>query len=131
MRMRPLIAALIVAGTARASAQTFNKVQFIFFHSNDGKTEYNPPRQLVLTKAADIAKLTKFLPGLGLNKGGLKASGWDEWGTIRLMRAKGPGIAVFFPGDAKLFSMIGKSGAFPTAKGFKDYLLDIEKQAKQ
>lgn len=129
--MRTLVAGAFLCVAALASSQSFVKVQFIFFRSNDGKTAYNPPRQLFFTKKADIEKLTKFLPGLGYSKGGLKPGGWDGWGTIRLIRTKGPGISVFFPPDGKIYSMVGKKGDFPAAKGFKDYLLEIENQAKQ
>ena len=128
--MKSLFVAAILAFVGNVSAQTFVKAQFIFFRTNEGKT-YNPPKQFVITNQQELSKLTKFLPGLGYSKGGLKPGGWDGWGTVRLMRAKGAGIAVFFSPDGKVFSMVGKQGDFPAAKGFKDYLLGIEKQAKQ
>ena len=128
--MRSLFVAALVAATVAASAQSFIRAQIIFFRGSDGKS-YNPPKQITIKGKVDLAKLAKFMPGLGLSKGGLKPGGWDGWGTIRLMRAKGAGIAVFFSPDAKVYSMVGKNGDFPASKGFKEYLLDIEKQAKQ
>lgn len=128
--MKLFLAIAFFSMIAVASAQDFYKVQFIFFRSNDGKTIYRPARQLVISDKSEIARLTKFLPGLGYEKGGLKAGGWDGWGTVRLMRSKGAGIQVFFPGDGKLFSMVGKHGDFPAAKGFREYLLEIEKRSK-
>ncbi|MFI5385962.1 MAG: hypothetical protein ACHQ50_07560 [Fimbriimonadales bacterium] len=129
--MGSLLMAMLLVVAALVPAQSFVKAQFIFFLPNDGKVPYNPPRQLVLTAPDDIAKLTKFLPGLGLAKGGLKPGGWSAWGTLRLMRAKGPGLAVFFRSDGKVYSVVGKPGDFPAARGFRDYLLEIEKKAKQ
>lgn len=130
MSLRTTIVAALFAIGAVGHAQSFSRAQFIFFRANDGKT-YNPPKQLVLTDTAEIAQLTHFLPGLGYSKGGLKPGGWDAWGTVRLIRPKGPGIAVFFRADGKVFSMVGKQGDFPAAKGFRDYLIEIEKKAKQ
>ena len=128
--MRSLLVAAFLAAALSSSAQSFIRAQIIFFRGSDGKS-YNPPKQITIKSQSDIAKLTKFMPGLGYSKGGLKPGGWDGWGTIRLVRAKGPGIAVFFSPDAKVYSMVGKNGDFPASKGFKDYLLEIEKQAKQ
>lgn len=122
--------ALFIAAIAPAPAQSFVKAQFIFFRSNDGKTAYNPPRQLVLTDPKEIAKLTHFMPGLGLAKGGLEPAGWRAWGLARLIRPKGPGMQVFFSPDGKVFSVAGKQGDFPALKGFLLFLADIEKRAK-
>jgi len=129
--MRAIFAASLLALAVIASAQTFTKVQVIFLCTNDGKTPYNPPKQIAFAKQADIEKLRRFLPGLGLNRGGLKPGGWTAWGTIRFIRPKGPGIAVFFSSDGKLYSMVSKPGDFPAGKGFKDYLAALETQAKQ
>ncbi|HVT13360.1 MAG TPA: hypothetical protein VHE55_13925 [Fimbriimonadaceae bacterium] len=128
--MRLVWVAAFLAVAVAASAQSFVKAQFIFFRTNDGKKEYTPPRQIVLTDKAEIAKLTHFMPGLGLPKSGLPPAKWDAWGIVRLMRPKGPGMQVFFPYDGKFYSVIGKQGDFPAAKGFRDFLLNIEKRAK-
>jgi hypothetical protein len=128
--MKLLCAAVLFASFALASSQSIYKMQFIFFRSNDGKTIYHPAKQISISEKTEIAKLIKFLPGLGYGKGGLKPGGWDGWGTVRLMRTKGSGIQVFFPGDGAVYSVIGKQGDFPAGKGFRDYLLDIEKKAK-
>src|SRR5579862_4400024 len=114
MRSLTVLAATLTLVSV-GSAQSFVKAQFIFFRDGEGKS-YNPPRQFSMTKAADLAKISKFLPGLGLPKGGLKPSGWTGWGTIRLLRTKGPGLAVFFSSDGKVYSMIGKTGDFPAGK---------------
>jgi hypothetical protein len=129
--VRPLIAIAILAIAATTPAQRFVKAQFIFFRTNDLKSAYNPPRQLVITDQKELDKLTKFLPGLGFGKGGLKPGEWQAWLTIRLIRAKGPGIQVFVPPDARFYSLVAKPGDFPAGKGFKDFLLEIEKKAKQ
>ncbi|HTQ09122.1 MAG TPA: hypothetical protein VMI31_03540 [Fimbriimonadaceae bacterium] len=127
--MRSALAAFLVFASSLALGQTFTRVQFVFLCGDDGKKPYNPPKQLVLTKQSDIEKLLKFLPGLGLNRGGLKPGGWTAWGTIRFIRPKGPGIALFFSPDGARYSMVARPGDFPAAKGFKEYLLGIEKQA--
>jgi hypothetical protein len=120
----------VLAGAAIAHAQTFVRAQFIFFRDKDGKS-YSPPKQLTITDQDELAKLTRLIPGVGLNKGGLKPGGWDGWGTIRLVRKNGAGIQVFFPADGKRFSMVGIQGDFPAVKGFAAFLADVEKRAKQ
>src|SRR5579871_4658654 len=106
MRVHALVTTLL--GAAFTAAQTpFYKAQFIFLRDETGKY-LNPPRQVTLNKQGDLLKLVKFVPGVGLSKGGLKPGGWDAWGTIRLMRAKGAGIQLFFSVDGKLYSMAGK-----------------------
>jgi hypothetical protein len=126
--MRFFLVFMVFAAVAAASAQRFVKAQLIFFRSNDMKTAYNPPRQVVITVQAELDKLTKFLPGLGFSEGGLKPGGWAGWVTIRLIRAKGPGIQIFVPPSAKVYSMVAKHGDFPAGKGFKEFLLELEKK---
>jgi hypothetical protein len=122
--------ALLACG-ALASAQGFVKAQVIFFRPASGETAYDPPKQITITDKNELAKISKLLPGLGLSKGGLKPSGWAGWGTMRLIRAKGPGLQVFFRSDGKVYSMVGKQGDFPAGKGFLEFLTDLEKRAKQ
>jgi hypothetical protein len=126
--VRSLFVALAFVVVAGASAQRFVKAQLIFFRSNDMKTAYNPPRQVVITDQAELDKLTKFLPGLGFSEGGLKPGGWAGWLTIRLIRAKGAGIQIFVPPSGKVYSMVAKHGDFPAGKGFKEFLLGLEKK---
>ncbi|HWA82767.1 MAG TPA: hypothetical protein VG820_05010 [Fimbriimonadaceae bacterium] len=128
--MRSLWLAALLAAAAASHAQSFVKAQYIFFRTNDAKKEYPSPLQLVVTDQSEIGKLTHYLPGLGLPKSGLPPAGWRAWGMVRLIRAKGPGMQIFFPSDGKFYSVVGKQGDFPASKGFRDFLLGVEKRAK-
>lgn len=126
-----VVVALLGFAVAAAPAQGFVKAQIIFFKPQTGDKPYDPPKQITVTDKNELAQISKLMPGVGLKQGGLKPGGWDAWGTMRLIRARGPGIQVFFRADAKVFSMVGKQGDFPANKGLLDFLLDLEKRAKQ
>ena len=129
--MRSLAALAVLGCVAAGYAQGFVKAQIIFFRPQTGDKPYDPPKQITVTDKTELAQFTKFLPGIGLKEGGLKPGGWDAWGTMRLIRAKGPGLSVFFRADGKVVSVVGKRGDFPAGKGFPEFLIDLEKRAKQ